>query len=111
MEIIVAKAEQGLGLIGLCGRLDAAGVQAGEAEFNTILAGMPDVIIDLAQVSFIASVGIRLLVAGAQAHAKVGGRMVMVRPDEMTRRILRTTGVDQVIRVFDDMTSAVAAFD
>ena len=110
MKIVVTEAKQGVRCIKLDGRLDAAGVQAGEAEFNSTVVAAPNVIVDLESVPFIASIGVRMLVAGAQAQGKIGGKMVMVNPDEATRRILKTTGIDQVIKVYDNMAGAVAAF-
>lgn len=96
--------------IALEGRLDAAGTQAAESGFNAAVAAGPNVIVDLSQVPFIASVGIRMLVAGAQAQAKAGGKMVLVAPDDVTRRILKTTGLDQIVTVSGGLNEALAAF-
>ena len=110
MKIMVSEVQGGVRCINLDGRLDAAGVQAGEAEFNSSLAVASNAIVDLAKVPFIASIGVRMLVAGAQAQKKMGGKMVLVNPDDATRRILKTTGIDQVVPVFDNMNGALAAF-
>jgi len=96
--------------IALDGRLDVAGVQAAEAEFTTAVAAGPNIIVDLSKVPFIASLGIRMLVAGAQTQAKLGGKMVLVAPDDMTRRILKTTGLDQLVIVCGSLNEAAAAF-
>ncbi|MDP2824464.1 MAG: STAS domain-containing protein [Sulfuritalea sp.] len=110
MKIVATEAKQGVRCIALDGRLDAAGVQAGEAEFNSTVAASPNVIVDLEKVPFIASIGVRMLVAAAQAQSKMGGKMVMVNPDDATRRILKTTGIDQVIPVFDNTNAALGGF-
>jgi len=110
MKIVVAEAKPGVRCLSLDGRLDAAGVQESEAEFNSAVTATPNIIVDLEKVPFIASIGIRLLVTGAQAQSKMGGKMVMMRPDEATRRILKTTGIDQLIPVFDNMNTALGAF-
>lgn len=94
----------------LDGRLDVPGTQSVEAKFNAAVAGSSKVVVDLGKVPFIASVGLRLLVAGAQAVSKGGGHMVLVSPDEMTRKILKTTGIDQLVKVYDDLDSALASF-
>jgi anti-sigma B factor antagonist len=96
--------------VALEGRLDAAGTQAAEAGFNEAVAASPNVIVDLSGVPFIASLGIRMLVAGAQTQAKLGGKMVLVAPDDMTRRILKTTGLDQLVTVCNGLKEALAAF-
>lgn len=96
--------------ISLEGRLDVAGVQAAETEFKTALAAGPNVVVDLAKVPFIASLGIRMLVAGAQTQAKLKGKMVLLAPDDMTKRILKTTGLDQLVAVCGDLDEALGKF-
>jgi anti-anti-sigma factor len=110
VKVVVAEAKPNVSRIELEGRLDAAGVQAGETAFNSAIAAARNVVVDLKSVPFIASIGIRLLVAGAQAVSKAGGKMVLANPDDATRRILKTTGIDQIIPVFDDMPAAIGAF-
>lgn len=96
--------------IALDGRLDAAGTAAIESQFAKHCAATPNVIVDLSKVQFIASVGIRMLVAGAQAQSKIGGKLVLLNPDDMARRILKTTGIDQLMRVYNSLQDASAAF-
>ena len=110
MKVSVDQPKLTINRIALDGRLDVVGVQAAEADFNAAVAATPNVIVDLSKVPFIASLGIRMLVAGAQTQAKLGGKMVLVAPDEMTRRILKTTGLDQMVTVRSDLNEALAAF-
>lgn len=92
------------------GRLDAAGTTAIEAQFSAHCASKPNVIVDLSKVPFLASIGIRLLVAGAQAQTKIGGKMVIMKPDELARRILKTTGIDKLLPIYENDQDATAAF-
>lgn len=110
MKVIVDQAKGNISRIALHGRLDVAGVQAAEADFKAAVAATPNVIVDLSQVPFIASLGVRLLVAGSQTQSKMGGKMVLMGADELTRRILKTTGLDQLVPVRDDLDGALAAF-
>jgi len=110
MEMSVDLQKGNVNRIVLNGRLDALGTQAVEAKFNSAVAEHPSVVVDLGKVSFIASVGLRMLVAGAQARKKLGGKMVMVSPDELTQRILMTTGLDQLIPAFNSLDEALASF-
>jgi anti-anti-sigma factor len=96
--------------IALDGRLDVAGVQTVEPDFNAAVAAASNVVVDLSKVPFIASLGLRLLVSGSQSLAKRGGKMVLVGPDESTMRVLKTTGIDQLMRVHDSVANALAAF-
>jgi len=110
MNVSVEIAKQNVRRIILDGRLDAAGAQAAEADFNAAVAAAPNVIVDLGKVPFIASVGIRLLVLGTQTQAKLGGKMVLMNPDEVTRKILKTTGIDQLVPVRNGLDEALASF-
>lgn len=110
MKVSVDQVKGNISRIMLDGRMDVAGVQMAEAEFNAAIAAGPNVIIDLSKVPFIASLGIRLLVAGAQAQAKLGGKMVLMGADELTLRILKTTGIDQLMPVRDGLDEALASF-
>jgi anti-anti-sigma factor len=47
-------------------------------------------------VSFLASIGIRALVAAAKAQAARGGRMVLVNPEPMVRKALQTAGIELI---------------
>lgn len=110
MKVSVEIAPKDIRCITLDGRLDPAGVAAAEPEFDAAVAAGSKVIVDLGKVPFIASVGVRLLVKGSQTQAQKGGKMVMMNPDEVTRRILKTTGIDQLIPVYDSREAALAAF-
>lgn len=94
----------------LSGRLDADGVKEVETEFNEAATAEPNIIVDLSAVPFLASLGIRMLVAASQEQQKMGGKVVLVSPDEMTMRILKTTGIHQLIPVTESIDEAVAKF-
>jgi len=110
LKVTVDQPKANISRIVLDGRLDVAGTQAAEAEFNAAVTSATQVIVDLSQVPFIASLGIRLLVAGAQNCTKQGGKMVLMGPDELSRRILKTTGIDQLVHVANDLDDALASF-
>lgn len=109
MKVSVDQPKANIQRIVLDGRLDVAGTQSAEAEFNAAVAAGPNVIVDLAKVPFIASLGIRLLVAGAQTRSKLGGKMVLMNPDELTRKILKTTGIDQLVPICNGLDEALAS--
>lgn len=110
LKVTVDHPKENVSRIVLDGRLDVAGTQAAETEFNAAVAASPNVIVDLGKVPFIASLGIRLLVAGAQTRSKQGGKMVLMSPDELSRRILKTTGIDQLVPVCNGLDEALALF-
>jgi len=109
MKVSVDQPKPNIHLITIDGRLDVSGTQTAEPDFKAAIAATPNVIVDLAKVPFIASLGIRMLVAGAQTQAKLGGKMVLMNPAEMTRKILKTTGVDQFVPICYGLEEALAS--
>jgi anti-sigma B factor antagonist len=62
--------------------------------------------VDLSEVNFIASIGMRTLISSAKAQAKRGGKIVLFNAQPMVREALETAGVNQVVPLFDDLNSA-----
>lgn len=96
--------------INLEGRLDIDGTQQVDQEFSYRTTTRPGrFAVDLSRVSFIASIGIRMLLTAARAQANRGGKLVLVGPDAMGRKVLETAGVDQLVPVLDDLDAARVA--
>jgi anti-sigma B factor antagonist len=100
----------GVRRVSLSGRLDAEGLAEVEPEFQAAATAEPNVIVDLSRVEFLASLGIRMLVTASQDQEAQGGRLVLVGPDDMTRRVLKATGIDQLVPVHDTAEDAAAGF-
>ena len=93
--------------ISLDGRLDLEGTQEVEHQFSYRTTTAPGrFVIDLSQVTFIASIGIRMLLTAARGQARRGGGMVLVIPEGMSRKVLETAGVDQLVPIVADLDAA-----
>jgi anti-anti-sigma factor len=110
MELDDSTLENGIKLIRLAGRLDMSSVLLIDDKF-TAMTGAPSrrVLVDLAGVDFIASIGIRLLISNAKAIANRGGRMVLSGAQAPVRKTLETLGVNELIPMYDDQADAIAA--
>ncbi len=107
MEMDVVELEPGTRRIALTGRLDTAGVGVIEARFAAVAAGrVPATLVDLSGVSFMASMGIRMLVACAKTAATRGARVILVAPQPLVGQSLRQTGIDRVVPIADDEAKA-----
>jgi anti-sigma B factor antagonist len=109
-RILLIDAEEaapGVTKVNLRGRLDAIGVQSVEATFGKMAQTQEQLIVDLSRVSFIASTGLRTLIAGARALAARGGRMVFLQPEPAVEGVLIKSGTDQVIPVFHTLADAI----
>jgi anti-anti-sigma factor len=66
------------------------------------------VIVDFTDVTFLASIGIRVLTKAARAIGNRKGRLVVFNPSDDAREVLRSTGIDTMIPVVVDESAAVA---
>ena len=97
--------------ITLSGRLDSAGSDAIAMQFAALAASAARrVVVDLTAVSFLASIGIRLIVQNAKALRNRGGRMVLsVGDNEQVRKTIESTGIGSIIPMFTDAAEAEKA--
>ncbi len=109
MELKREELPEGIDLITLVGRLDIAGAQAIDLPFTTMASSRKAwILVDVSQVTFLASIGIRTLVSSAKAQARRGGRIVLASPQPMVEDVLKLAGIDSLIPVFADVDSARA---
>jgi anti-anti-sigma factor len=107
MELKVAQGDPNLTRIALAGKLDVEGEGQIGAEFRQIVDGSPlNVLVDLSQVSYLASLGIRLLFAGAKSLAATGKKMVVLNPQPMVKETLLNSGTVKLIAIAQDEEEA-----
>ena len=94
-------------LVKLAGALDIAGANEVELPLGSISENYNKVIISFAAVTFLASIGIRVLVKAARAISKRNGRLVVFGLSDDARKVLRSTGVDTIIPVVADEKAAI----
>jgi anti-sigma B factor antagonist len=100
----------GIASVLLSGRMDVHGALAVDKKFSAIADEKNKVVIDLSKVTFLASLGIRTLIMSCKTLASKGGDMVLLSPQPNVEKVLRTSGVDTVIRIVHDMNAAMAIF-
>ena len=95
----------------ITGRLDTPGTDSVASKLEELIAApKKGVVVDLSSVKFLASIGIRALIASAKAVQQRGGKMVLVVDGSSTVLMsLEATGVDQLIPVFKTAADAERA--
>jgi anti-anti-sigma factor len=109
MDIAVEELAGGVTKIVLRGRFDTTGAVVVELPFNKIVTEKNRIIVDLSAVNFLASYAIRVLLVGAKIVKGKGGRLVMLCPDNNVAKVLKTTGTDALIPIFQTQDAATAA--
>lgn len=110
MQMNVVNNPDGVVVISLSGRMDIEGAQAVDLKLAAHTASEGGrFVLDISDVSFLASIGIRTLLATAKAVRNRGGRLALAGSTDDVDRTLRTAGIDVLIPMFDELPSAVAA--
>ncbi len=109
MKITEIQLDETLTHIALAGRLDAVGIKNEDLKFYAITAGrhLP-ALLDLSEVSFMSSVGIRMFIKSAKGLYAEEKRMALLNPTDTVRELLEVAGVDELLPIFTDQEKAVA---
>ena len=96
----------------LGGRLDSRSVKdedQGEAFFFAHIPKEQPAVVDMSEVSFIASLGVRMLLDTARALDRYGARLAVYGANDNVMDILKWAEIRQTILVVDTEAEAVAA--
>jgi anti-sigma B factor antagonist len=109
MEMNIEELPGGTTLVVLRGRLDVAGAGAIELKFNATAGARKAVVVDMSGVSFVASMGMRLLLLVGKTMAARGGKMALLSPLPEVSSVLHTAGIDSIIPICNARDAAIAA--
>src|ERR1700691_1656888 len=109
MAIATEELTGGILKVILDGRLDIEGAAAVDLQMNVMAGSRKAVLVDLQNVSFLGSMGLRALVAPARAIKGRGGKIVIFGPNESVEKVLKTSGVDTMIPIHHQLQNAIAA--
>ena len=108
MELKVMRSDSALTRIELAGKLDVEGEgQIGEQFRQVVQSSNIDVLVDMSQVSYLASLGIRLLFAGAKSLAAIGKKLIVVSPQPMVEETLLNSGTVKLIPIAQNEDEAL----
>lgn len=109
MSITTEELAGGITKVVLEGRLDIENSPAVDSHMAAIAGSRNTVLVDLQNVSFLGSMGLRALVAPALAITGRGGKMVLFRPNEMVAKVLKIGGIETLIPVHYELQTALDA--
>jgi anti-anti-sigma factor len=82
----------------LDGRLDTAGVSVVETQFSAgVMAGGRNTLVDLTEVQFMASMGVRMFISTARALSTKGARLVLYGASAQVFDTIETMGLDEIV--------------
>lgn len=101
------NAEDSITKLSLEGRLDAATIIAIQSDFmaKTVALKKP-VLVDMSDVTFMASLCIRMLVEAAKGLKTSGARLALLNPSPLVEKALKASGFHLVVGIFHDEETA-----
>jgi anti-sigma B factor antagonist len=109
MDMQVREAEDGVTRVVLEGRFDIAGAQEVDLRFSALAGSAKALVVDMGQVSFLASMGVRTLMLSARTMIRRKGIMAVCAAGENVEKVLRSTGFDEIVDLYPDFAAASAA--
>lgn len=96
--------------INLSGRMDLDGVAQIEKDFAGMTkAPATKVIVDMSEVPYMSSIGIRALLMNGKAVTGRGGKYVLMGTQADVRNVLEVSGIDKLIQICDGLDQAIDA--
>jgi anti-sigma B factor antagonist len=94
----------------LIGRLDTPGVDRVETRFVAALVpSARHALIDLSQVDFIGSLGVRMFISVARTLSRKNARLVLIAPQAQVREVFEHVSLSDIIPVCADETEGLSA--
>ena len=85
--------------ITMVGRLDITGAEVIALPLATLSGSKNALVVDMAGVTFIASIGLRHLVSAAKAVGRRGGRLVLRNPSAAVAEVITTSGLGDLLLI------------
>lgn len=112
MQVKEVVSDQRYTHVALSGRIDPDGVHGVGFQFHK-LAAFPhkNLVVDMSGVTFIASLGIGMLLTAAKELAATGNKMVLLGPQKLVEGALRTAGLTGLIHISRTLEEAQRYLD
>jgi anti-sigma B factor antagonist len=107
---IERRTEGGWDVLDVAGEVDLSTAPELRSRIEDLLdEGSRRVVVDLADVSFMDSSGLSVLVSGFKSMREAGGEMAVVCPNASIAKIFSITGLDRVFSIHPSLDEALSA--
>ena len=108
---IIERDQNGVTVFTLNGRVDTQGaVDMDLALEAAVSGGKHKMVLDMAQVNYISSAGLRTLADVVTKNREAGGDLKLVAVNSKVLRVLRIIGFDKFLTLYDTVEEAIADF-
>ena len=110
MEITISDIDARIKKVTLVGKLDILGAERIGLPLAAAAGARSNIVVDMAGVDFIASIGIRHLVMTAKAVSRNAAKLVLLCPTPMVTEVLMTSGLQDLLSIVRSEEEAMTAF-
>ena len=108
---ITEREEKGISVFTLAGRIDSQGAVSLDTALQTaVSAGKHKMVLDMAEVNYISSAGLRTLADVSTKNTGKGGDLKLVALQRKVLRVFRIIGFDKLFAIYDTLEAAIADF-
>ena len=108
---ITNKEANGVVFIKISGRLDAASASDAEKTITEVIdSGTQKVLIDLAELRYISSAGLRTLLVAAKEIKSKGGKIVLCSMIESVKKVFEISGFSTIFDIRESEDDALTCF-
>ena len=100
MKISTSVISSGITLVSLSGSLDANGADSIDMEMRKVARCGTNIAVDLSEVDYITSQGVRILMMTAKTAAADHNKLFLIGPNPSIYKVLSIMGVDKVLGIF-----------
>ena len=109
MDGITVKNEirKGAAVVTISGRVDSVTAEALEEQLAKIARENSRIVLDMHEVTYLSSAGVRAIVTTLQSVYKAGGGVLLANVSEAVERVLDTVGMLHLLRSFRTVDDAL----
>jgi len=108
MELKIIEMDDVYTHVALEGRLDVVGALDVDSKLSGfVVARKKNTVLELSEVSFLGSIGIRLFINIAKALGLEGKKLILANPRPMVKEVLEASGIGTHIPIESDVAQAI----
>ena len=98
-------------LVKVAGRVDSSNASQLDNQLKELMSnGRYKLVLDLSQVNYLSSAGLRTMVGAVRECKKHRGDVRLANVSERVAEVLKLAGLDAIFQTFEDKTAAVGSF-
>lgn len=110
LEVTISEMKR-VHLVEVNGRVDSMSAnELGEALSGIVDQGHTHVVVDLRDVEYMSSAGLREMVSALKKVQKAGGDLRVANPSERVMEVLELAGLDTIFKIYPTQVEAVGSF-